>query len=120
VNPPLNWTLLIVGTVFLIAAIIPAYGILSTWSKVPWRSNPLGRALHGKNLALAVILTLQAIGITLVIFGLGRPLWFEVLRVAALGWVAWTLWRQWFAYRDILDTEEAARRALHNRDPDPV
>jgi hypothetical protein len=117
---PLNWTLLIVGTVFLVLSLIPAYGILRTWQRVPWRSNPLGRALHGKNLALAVILTLQLIAVALLIFGFGRPLWFEIARVAALGWVAWTLWRQWFAYRDILETEEAARRALHRRDPDPV
>lgn len=99
--------MLIVGTVFLVLATIPSYRILATWRRVTWRRSELGIVLHNKNRALAVILTLQLVGVGLLFLGQGRPLWFEIARLLALGWVAWTLWRQDAAYRRILAAADA-------------
>lgn len=108
--------LLLAGTVFLLAAWVPAIGILRTWSRVPWKSNKLGRVLHDKNLSIAVILTLQVIGIGLIIFHIGRPLWFEVLRLIVLAWVARALWRQWMAYRELVRNGSADDKVVTEDD----
>lgn len=111
-----NW-LLIVGSVLLVLAVIPATGIVLVWRHVDWRATTLGRLMHGKALAIAVVLWLSTIAATLLIFGLGRPVWFEIMRWGAFAYVDVVLWRQWFVYRRIVfDDAHGDGDATHRRD----
>lgn len=101
-NETTRTALVAIGTVFLALALIPAHGILLEFSRVPWRTSALGRVLRGKSESIAVILDLSVVAAILLLGGFGRPLWFEALRILALGYVALQLWRQWRAYRAIV------------------
>jgi threonine/homoserine/homoserine lactone efflux protein len=97
-----NTWLLGIGTVLLVLAVIPATLILIHWRNVDWRSSDLGRVLHAKAAAIAVILWLSVIAATLLLLDYGRPWWFELLRWCAFAYVDVILWRQWSIYRSIL------------------
>lgn len=99
---------LIIGTVLLVLAVIPATGIVLTYRHVDWRSTRLGRVLHGKSLAIAVVLWLSVVAATLLLLDLGRPLWFELLRWVAFGFVDVVLWRQWRIWHEIVSDATAA------------
>jgi hypothetical protein len=109
---------LLVGTVLLVLALIPAIGLVLLYRRVDWRSSRLGPVLVQKSHAIAAVLTLNTIGAVLVIFEIGRPLWFELLRLVAFGWVAVVLWRQLDAFREVVH-EALARDARADR-ADPI
>jgi hypothetical protein len=106
--------LLLIGTLLLVLALIPAVGLVLLYRRVDWRSSRLGPVLVQKSHAIAAVLTLNTIGAVLVIFDVGRPLWFEALRLVAFGWVAVVLWRQRAAFRSVVD-EALARDVLADR-----
>ena len=93
---------LILGTLLLVLAVIPATGIAVTWRRVDWRGSKLGRVLRNKSVAIAIVLWLALIGATLLIAGHGRPVWFEALRLVAFAYVDVILWRQWNVWREIV------------------
>jgi threonine/homoserine/homoserine lactone efflux protein len=105
--------LLGIGTLLLVAAVIPATLIVWDWRRVDWRSSSLGRVLHAKSMAIAVVLWLSIVAAVLLLTGAGRPWWFELLRWVAFAYVDVVLWRQWRAYRSIL-----ADATRHSRDDD--
>lgn len=98
--------LLLIGTILVMVALVPACGILWTWHNVPWQGSRIGRVLHGKAVAIAEVLTLSLIAAVLSLLELGRPWWFELLRLLAFGHVAVSLWGQWGAYRAIVKAHE--------------
>lgn len=93
---------LLIGTVLLVLAVIPATGIALVWRQVNWRSSRLGRVLRNKSYAIATVLWLSMVASALLILGLGRPLWFELVRWVAFGYVAFVMWRQWLIWREII------------------
>lgn len=108
-------TLLIFGSILLLLALIPATGIFLTYRRVDWRSSKIGRVMHGKSLAIVVVLWLNSVGALLLLLDVGRPQWFELLRIAAFGFVTIMLWRQWRLYRSIVGN--ATHEQRHNGDP---
>lgn len=101
--------LLLTGTLFLVLAVIPALGVLYEVSRVPWNQGPLkglGRVLFSKAAVLAALLVFSLIGASLVILGLGRPTWFEVLRLVTFALIVPILFAQWYVYRRIRLTGE--------------
>lgn len=105
-----NPLVLALGTLLLVLALIPATGIFLTYRRVDWRASKTGRVMHDKSVAIAVVLWLSTIAATLLLLGHGRPLWFELLRLAAFGYVALVLWRQWFRWREIVHHAERLDR----------
>jgi hypothetical protein len=96
--------LLLLGTVLLVLAAIPAVGVLWEVGHVPWNRGPfrkLGRVIFSKAAVIGTVLTFNTIGASLLVFGWGRPLWFEILRTVVFGLIVPVLWAQWAVYRRI-------------------
>lgn len=112
-----SW-LLLIGTVLVFAAAIPANGVVAEFRRVPWRESVLGRVLFTKALSLAAILDLSLIGSTLLLLDHGRPAWFEAVRLIVFMAVAGSLWVQWHVYRRILAEHTEAAPAFERANGD--
>jgi protein-S-isoprenylcysteine O-methyltransferase Ste14 len=118
----MNAELMGVGTLLLILAVIPAYGVLWELHQVPWNKGPyrkLGRVLFSKSAVIVLILTLSTVGAILLIFGHGRPLWYEVIRLCAFALIIPVLYWQWYVYRRTR-LAGLAEPATHRADDDDV
>jgi hypothetical protein len=109
--------LLLIGTVLMALAWVPALAIVWEINQVPWFKGPyrrIGRVLFSKSAIIAAILTVNLIGALGLLWEWERPLWFEILRTATFGLVVPVLWWQAVVYR----TERLNPNAPQERDPD--
>lgn len=109
-----TWWLQLVGTLLVLAAAVPANGVAAEFRRVPWALSDLGKVLFSKALVIALVLDLSLVSGLLLLFGFGRPLWFELLRLVVFGGVVVVLWAQWRTYRLIL-AEHTGRPADNGR-----
>ena len=111
----MNDPLFLIGTVLLVLAAIPANGICWTYHNVPWRKSRLGRIMFMKAATVATVLNFSIVGSILIYLDMGRPVWWEVIRLLTFAAVTYALWAQWGAYRDIL--HDAERREKEQGEP---
>lgn len=94
--------LFLIGTILVLLAAIPANGIVWTYRHVPWRKSRLGRIMFTKSAAIAAVLDLSLAGAIMLYLDMGRPWWWEAIRLSTFTAVTIALWAQWAEYRSIL------------------
>ena len=98
----MNTELLLWSSAVLALAVVPAYGVLWEIHRSPWNKGPyrrIGRVLFSKSAIIALVLTFSLIAGLLVLVGVGRPLWFEIVRLVTFSLIVPVLWWQWYTYR---------------------
>lgn len=106
----MNDPLFILGSILVLLAALPANGIVWTYRHVPWRKSRLGRIMFMKSLALAAILDFSLVGAILIWLNMGRPSWWEAIRLITFSAITFALWAQWSEYRSILQEAEERDR----------
>jgi hypothetical protein len=90
------------GMAVLLYAAWPANGIWRILASVPWKKSVVGRVLFSKAMMIALVLDLAIIATALRLLEVGRPVWFEVLRLVMFLGVGTALWWQRDVFRRLL------------------
>lgn len=91
----------VIGLVILLFAAWPANGIWRLLGRVPWSRSIVGRVLFSKAMMIALVLDLAVLAAVLRLLEVGRPVWFEILRLVMFTGVGVTLWWQRDVFRKI-------------------